>query len=633
MMRARCRLLLPLLFAALLPGRGPTAPAEQPSTARLNQKINDFTLTDPAGKPVSLHGLKDRKAVVVVFLSFECPVANSYTPVLADLHRAYADKGVAFLGINSTEDLDAKQLADKAKEFRLPFPVLKDRDFAAVDVFQAGHTPEAFVLDAGFVLRYRGRIDDSYYQRLKKKDKTTDDLKWALDAVLAGQPVKTPATLPIGCPIAREAPPARDGKVTFHRDVLPILQNHCQQCHRPGEVGPFPLLTYKQAVNWASDVKEYTRDRKMPPWKPVEGPAFHNERKLSDRDIATLAAWADGGTPEGDPKDAPPAKKFVDGWHLGKPDLVLTVPEEMTIGASGRDLFRVVVLPTGLTEDRYVVAIEVRPGNNRVLHHTLNFFDRSGQSRKLEQKEKERAKKPDEQDAGPGYTAAMGLGFRPANPSDVGGLGGWAPGQLGRQLPEGVGYLLPKGADVVVQLHYHRTGRVEKDRTSIGLYFAKKPVEKQFQSAVLPGRFFFIPANEERFAVHGGIELQHDCRLYSVMPHMHMLGREIKVTVTPPEGKPFTLVAIKDWDYNWQETYFLREPLDLKKGTKVVVEAFYNNSEKNPSNPFKPPRPVIFGEQTDNEMCFVFLGCTSDVPGTRVKQRFFDPTQPAGDKK
>jgi hypothetical protein len=302
------------------------------------------------------------------------------------------------------------------------------------------------------------------------------------------------------------------------------------------------------------------------------------------------------------------------------------------VGASGRDHFRVLVLPTGLTEDRYVTAVEVRPGNPRVLHHTLNFFDRSGEARKLEQKEKERKRKPEEIDAGPGYPVSMGVGFSPKQ-GDLGGLGGWAPGQLGRRLPEGTGYLLPKGSDVIVQMHYHRTGRVEHDRTSIGLYFAKKPVEKVYQGAVIRGDFLYIDANAERFPVRGAIQLEQDMRLHSVMPHMHVLGREIKVTITPPEGKPYTLVAIKDWDYNWQETYFLKEPIDLKAGTILSVQAVYNNTDKNPNNPFHPARPVIFGEQTDNEMCFVFLGGTSDNKGGRIRFKRVQAPKPATDKK
>lgn len=212
----------------------------------------------------------------------------------------------------------------------------------------------------------------------------------------------------------------------------------------------------------------------------------------------------------------------------------------------------------------------------------------------------------------------MGVGFLPQ-----GGLGGWAPGQMARRLPEGTGYYLPKGADLVVQTHYHRNGRIEKDRLSIGLYFARKPVAHVFKSMVLPGRFLFIPAGVTDFHVKGGIELQQDCTLHSVMPHMHMLGREIKVTMTAPAGAPRTLLAINDWDYNWQETYFLKEPIPIKAGTKLMVEARYDNSAKNPSNPFDPPRPVRFGEQTDNEMCFVFLGAVTDQPG-RIKVKRLD---------
>ncbi len=376
-------------------------------------------------------------------------------------------------------------------------------------------------------------------------------------------------------------------------------------------------MSYKQAVNWASDIKEYTQERKMPPWKPVEGPAFHNDRKLSDRDIVTLSSWVDGGTPEGDPKQAPSPRKFVEGWQLGEPDLVLTVPEEMTVGASGPDLFRCFVLPTKLTEDKYVTAVEVRPGNSRIVHHSLNFFDTSGKARELEKKEHLQEKK--EPDHGPGYSVAMGLGFLP-QPGAVGGVGGWAPGQVVRRLPDGYGYLLPKGSDIVLQLHYHRNGRVEKDRTSIGLYFSKGDKTKRWKGMIIPGRFLFIPAGNERFLVRGGLEVQQECMLYSVMPHMHMLGREVKVTLTPPDGKRTTLVAIKDWDYNWQETYWLKEPIAIKPGTHLEVEAIYDNSSKNANNPSNPPRWVKFGEQTTDEMCYIFLGATADAPG-RIKVR------------
>lgn len=619
MNRMLVRPLVAVVLAALPGLSGVSAGADADLVVdKLNKKIENVTLRDSAGKPVALHDLKDKKAIVVVFLSFECPVSTSYGPILAELARTYAEKHVAFLGVDSSDEGDAVQIARQAAEFKIPFPVLKDERFRAADAFKADTVPSAFVLDHNFVLRYRGRIDNGYFARLKKNPRITRaDLRVALDEVLSGKAVTEPATQAIGCPIPRERSTIKDGTVTYHRDVLPILQQHCQQCHRPGAVGPFALMTYKQAVNWADDIKEYTQERKMPPWKPVKGVDFHNERKLSEKDIRTLSAWVDGGTSEGNPKDATPPRRFVEGWQLGKPDLVLTVPEDMTLGASGPDLFRCFVLPTGLTEDKYVTAVEVRPGNSRIVHHSLNFFDTSGKAREMEKKERLQGNKG--QDRGPGYSVAMGLGFIP-QAGTVGGVGGWAPGQIVRHLPDGYGYLVPKGADLILQLHYHRDGRVEKDRTSIGLYFAKGNTTKRWKGMIIPGRFLLIPAGNERFRVQGGLEVEQECKLYSVMPHMHMLGREVQVTLTPKEGRPTTLVAIKDWDYNWQETYWLKEPITIKPGTRLEVEAIYDNSSKNINNPSSPPRWVKFGEQTTDEMCYIFLGATSDTPG-RIKVR------------
>ena len=473
------------------------------------------------------------------------------------------------------------------------------------------------MLDHNFVLRYRGRIDNEYAARLKKNPKITrHDLRQALDELLAGKPIGDPVTKAVGCPIQGEKETKTTGAVTYYRDVLPILQNNCQTCHRPGEVGPFALMTYRQAVNWAEDIKQYTQERKMPPWKPIEGAPFHSDRRLAGKDIKTLAAWVDGGTPEGNPKDAPLPRKFTEGWQLGKPDLVLTADGDFQVGPGGRDIFRWFAMPTHLTEDKHVVAVEVRPGNPRVVHHALLYVDTSGAARAKELREKERAKDDDEVDIGAGYNGNMvTAGFRPRS-----SLGGWAPGMGARYLPAGTGYLLPKGSDVVMQLHYHRNGRLEKDRTRIGLYFAKEPIKKPLQGMVIAGGtgrlpFFIIPKGDEHFRVQGAVKVEQDCDLHTIMPHMHMIGKEIKVTMTPPKGKPQTLIAIKDWDYNWQETYYFKKSVPIKAGTVLEVAAFYDNSAKNPNN---PPKTVYTGEQTTNEMCFIFLGATSDKPG-RIK--------------
>jgi thiol-disulfide isomerase/thioredoxin len=585
-------------------------------TASQVKRISNFALKDLEGKEWSLNAGAGKKATVVVFVSTECPMSNAYLPQLAEMAKTYKPRGVSFIAINANAEEDTKQVAAHAKEYGIAFPLLLDPQGTAVKTLGATVNPEAFILDADLNLRYRGRIDDGYSARLVKSPRVSRfDLKEALDEVLAGKPVSVPVTRAVGCAIQApktSAPVASNGAVTYYRDVLPIVQNQCQTCHRPNEVGPFSLMTYRQATKWGEDMKEYTQNRKMPPWKPTqEHGSFRDERGLTEREIATIAQWVDSGMKEGDPKDAPPPRHFSEGWQLGEPDLVLTVPKEMTIGATGKDLFRVFVLPTGLTEDKFVSAIEVRPGNKRVVHHTLNFLDTQGRGRKLEEQEKERTKKPDEQDYGPGYSVSMGVGFFPPS----GGLAGWAPGNVIRPLPDGVGYYLPKDADVVIQVHYHRTGKVEKDQLRLGLYFAKKPVKERLTPVVLPGLFLRIPPGDDNYRVQGGITVNQDITLYQITPHMHLLGRKIKATLTYPDGTKKELIAIKDWDYNWQETYYFKEPIKVPSGSKFEVEAFYDNSEKNPLNPNSPPKPVRLGEQTTDEMCFVFLGATSDKPG------------------
>jgi peroxiredoxin len=584
------------------------------TAAKLGQKIANVEFVDRAGQKSTLQELKGKKAVVAVFLSFECPISTSYSPLLSDLAKRYADRGVAVVGICCNDGETPESVAKQAEQFKLGFPVYYDGRGVAVAAFKAEKTPEAFVLDHNFVLRYRGRIDDGYAARLKKNLQIkSHDLEAALDEVLGGKAVSKPITEVVGCAIIGEREVKRDGRVTYYRDVVPILQVRCQECHRPDQVGPFSLMTFKQAVTWAQDIKDYTTSRQMPPWKITTGIPFQHERRLSDKEIATLAAWVDEGTPEGNPSDAPPPARFVEGWQLGKPDVILSTTEDFIVGPGGRDLFRVFVLPTNLKDDRYVVAYEVKPGNPRVVHHTLNFIDTKGEGRRIEERAKLRAKdrKDSDVDCGPGYSVAMGVGFDARD-----GLGGWAPGQRPQPLPEGYGFFLPKGSDLVVQVHYHRNGRIERDRLQIGLYFAKKSDGmKAYKGGVIAGRFFAIPPDDPKFKVTGSTAVTHECVLRSIMPHMHLLGREIKVTLKRPQGPTQTLLEIGNWDYNWQETYFLKEPIKLAVGSVLNVEAIYDNSDGNTNNPNNPPLAVTFGEQTTNEMCFVFLGATSDGAG------------------
>jgi peroxiredoxin len=576
------------------------------------EPVADFTLKDLAGRDWSLHARKNR-ATVLVFLSCECPMSNAYAKPVGELAAKYKDRGVVVVAVNANKEESVQQVAAHAKEFGLTYRILKDDDLVAAKALGVKVNPEAVVLDDKFVVRYRGRLDDGYTARMRPAAKTTRfDVAAAIDELLAGKPVSVPSTQAFGCPLPLDdKKPAGPATVTYYRDVAPILQKNCQSCHRPGEVGPFALETYRQAVKWADGIVSETEARRMPPWKPVPNPHLAGQRSLSEKEIQTLATWVEQGTPEGDKKDAPPPVKFPEGWQLGQPDVVLEMPGEAVVAANGRDLFHCVVFPTNFGEDKYLAAIEVRPGNPRVVHHTIQVIDTRGRARKL-QDSGQAKQKPTDADRGPGYSTNFGMGFLP-EPGN--GLGGWAPGLVPRRLPDGVGQKLPKGADIVMQIHYHRTGKEEHDRTRVGLYYAKGPIKEYLQAIPVTGLFWKIPAGQKEFKVDSSVTLIEDVKLHWMIPHMHLLGKEIELFATLPGQKEQSLVKLPAWDYNWQEMYMLKEPMPLPKGTVLRVKATFDNSEGNPLNPNSPPKPVRLGEQTTNEMCFVFCGVSSPDPG------------------
>ncbi len=581
-----------------------------------------FGAAAPAPVRLSLPGIDGKthalpaagaKASVVVFYSTECPMSNAYLTALNEMARRYGPEGARFVGVNASREEAVPALKAHAKEFEIAFPLLKDDGGDLVRAVGARVYPEAVILDAAGVVRYRGRIDDAYSARLKPRAKVSrHDLEAALKQVLSGEAVTEPRTQAFGCPIpgAGKRIVARAPTVTYHRDVLPILQASCQTCHRPGQLGPFSLMSYTQAVKWADDIVGETRAKRMPPWKAAQRGHFTNERVLTDAQVRTLATWVAEGMPEGDVKDAPRPAKFHDGWQLGTPDLILEPTADVVIGPTGRDAFHVIVLPTGLKEDRYIAAVEVRPGNTRVVHHTVHLIDKHSRGKALI---KTRGGKTALGDDGPGYWSRMGFGFLP-DPSQ--GLGGWAPGLVPQRLPAGVGQLLPKGADILMQVHYHRTGKVERDRTRIGLYFQKGDVKGTFQAHPVPGLFLRIPPGEKEFKVDSTWRTTEDATLHYLVPHMHLLGKSIELTARLPGRKEEeTIISIPEWDYEWQEMYQLKRPRRLPAGTVLRVRATFDNSADNPRNPSDPPVGVRFGEQTHHEMCFVFAGIHTEKPG------------------
>ena len=417
--------------------------------------------------------------------------------------------------------------------------------------------------------------------------------------------------------VAPSAALAGSAAPTYHKDVARIIQKQCQDCHRPGEVAPFSLLTYEQAKKHATDLVAVTASRTMPPWPAsvTEGGPFRDARRLSTDEIATLASWVAAQCPAGDPKDGPAARTWTSDWSLGAPDLVLTIPEPYAVNGDGRDEHRVFVIPSGLKEGKWIAAIDFKPGNAKIVHHILAAIDVTGQARRLDAK-----------DAAPGYTVFGGFGVLPA-----GGLSGWAPGKRPRALPDGVGRYLPPNADVLMQVHYHKSGKAETDATRIALYFAKQPVDKEVVGGmVLPPRAdgfrptLKIPAGDSHYEVKGSYVLNADSHVDAVTPHMHWLGKDFLLTATRPDGTKEPLIRIDDWNFNWQGAYDFVKSVPLPKGTRVDMIAHFDNSAKNPSNPNSPPKDVSWGEQTNDEMCIGFLQRTVDAQhlGGAVPQRF-----------
>ena len=404
--------------------------------------------------------------------------------------------------------------------------------------------------------------------------------------------------LPLAC--------AEDGPApTYTRDIAPIMFARCATCHRPGQAAPFSLLDYRQTAKRAQQLVEVTHERVMPPWIPQPGaqPKFVGERWLTDRELALLQRWLEAGRPEGDPADLPPAPVFAKGWRFGQPDLVLKLPAPFTVRAEGADILQNFVIPIEIAEDKLVATVEFHPGNARVVHHAVLFLDDKKQGRKLD------AATPE-----PGYENFGGPGFLPS-----GALGGWSVGNTARALPNDMGRYLKKGSDLVVQIHYHPTGKVESDQSEIGLYFVKRPVAEVLREpAKLVGSIWLanyemdIPAGAADYRRTTSYTLPRDVIMVGVVPHMHLLGKKMLVTATKPDGTRQTLIDVQRWNYNWQDEYYYERPFPLPKGTRLDVTATFDNSAANTANPSAPPRRVTWGDGTLNEMLFCFFLLTAE---------------------
>ena len=385
---------------------------------------------------------------------------------------------------------------------------------------------------------------------------------------------------------------------TFTQDVAAILFDHCTTCHRPNQVGPFPLLTYADARKRAGQIAEVTASKFMPPWKPDKGHGtFRDDRSLNATAIATLQKWAAAGAPEGPAAALPKAPTFRDGWQLGTPDLILTMPVDYRVPAEGPDVYVNFVFPTGLTRERYIKAVEVLPGNRRVVHHVVGMLDDSGTARKLAAK------------GGGSYTSFGGAGFVPK-----GFLPGYAPGTTPRLIDPAYSIPLKQNMDVVYQFHYHPTGKPESDKSQIGIYFAKRPPTKKIVGVLMGSDDVNIPPGDKAYTRTDSYTLPAAVVVQNTFAHMHMIGKKVKVWAKLPDGSTRRMLQISDWDFSWQDTYHYATPLVLPKGTVIHAEFTWDNTADNPRNPNRPPQRITLGENSTDEMAGLWIG------GTPVRQ-------------
>lgn len=378
---------------------------------------------------------------------------------------------------------------------------------------------------------------------------------------------------------------------TFTRDVAPILYGHCVECHRPGGAAPFSLLSYPDARAKARLIALATERRVMPPWQPLaEGPPFKGARRLSDDEKRLLQQWVAEGAPEGDPRDLPVAPPAKTGWQLGKPDLIVTMPEPFDLPGGGADSFRNFVLPVPIAARHYVQAIEFSPGNPRVVHHARVMVDDSGTSRGL-----------DAHDPGPGYAGMDTPGARLPD----GFFLGWAAGKQPKR--EATAWPLSPGTDLVVQLHLRPSGRTERVQVSVGLYFTDTPPAFTPVMLQMGARTLDIAAGERNYAVTDSFVLPVAATLVRIAPHAHYLGHTMLVRAIAPGAEPVTLLHIPSWDFNWQDDYDYEQPVMLPAGTRLEMRFTYDNSADNPRNPHTPPKRVAFGPDAADEMCELLL--------------------------
>jgi hypothetical protein len=532
------------------------------------------TLRDERGRAHRVEVHPNERLLVVAFLGCDCPLARLYVERLNALNHTYAPRGVRFLAVNSNRQDNVADLRRFAAETGLSFPIVKDLGTTTADRLQADRTPQVVVLDESGGVRYRGRIDDQYQVGNRRAEPTAHDLQRALDELLSGRPVSIPETTAAGCLITRRKP-AADNSLIYSESIAPLIAQHCASCHRAGGAAPMSLANYDDVADWSAMIAEVVSTRRMPPW-PAAGKQdeFLDDLRLTPDEQRLLLDWIGDGCPNGDSNQVaerqPPA---LAEWSIGIPDLVIAMPVEFVVPATGMVEYQTFDVDPGLVDDRWAAAIEIRPGNPRVVHHCNVFLCPPGSSDVVE---------------------AGSLGSVC--------LAAMAAGTQATRFPPGMAKRIPAGWRLRFVVHYTTTGREERDQTRLGLRLIDAAsVEREVATRLLVDHDLHIPPHAANHRVEQQAVVERDLLLLAMFPHLHLRGKSFTYEVVYPNGTHEVLLNVPRWDFNWQLRYALAQPKLLPAGSVLRCVAMYDNSASNPANP-DPSVWVRTGQQSADEM-------------------------------
>lgn len=588
-----------LALTALMAGTGLTGlRADEPAVSGTG--VIGTRMVDLDGQIHQLGQGTRVRPVAIVLLDTGCPIARRYAPELNEFSQKCQEQGVEFYAMLSDPLLTRLEAVQFRDEFQLQYPVLWDSAGDLALRLQPTHFPECFVISQRDELMYRGRIDNRFAGIGKLRGQVTQfELRDAVAAVADGQVPDVRFGEPVGCLFeAWDSQPPE--QVDFNRHIAPIVYANCTVCHRQGSVAPFALENFEQTRRRADMLAYTTSEKVMPPWSAEPGFGhFLQERFLSGRQIALFSRWAETGRAEGDADNQLPLPEFPTGdWELGQPDIELVMEEPYEVPATGDDIYRYFVVSNPFPEDVLVTAMDFQPGDPAVVHHMNSFVDLAGRARTL-----------DAGDDEPGFSVFGTGSFMEYDGGGESGyaLGGWVPGMGPYRIREGCAVYIPAGGEIVIEIHYHLSGKTTKDQSRLALYLSRTPVDNYLDGTVMGTQNIDIDPGDAEYERYFMMEVPTAIDLIDVLPHMHYLGRSARVTATLPDGREVPIVNVDNWDFRWQSIYTLREPLRLPAGSRIEAWFRFDNSADNPANPSETPGRVRWGWGTTDEMAEVWL--------------------------